>query len=539
MLKKKLMAKLVTILVFSLLYTSCGLSSTSGRSDNQASQQAKAPAEANGSQITSMKFSESLSISDQAMAAEQPQPQVYNTEEYGAYEERGFVSPLSEPLSTFSIDVDTASYANIRRFITNGEQVPKDAVRIEEMINYFSYDYPQPEGEVPFSVYTEISQSPWQKENKLLMIGLQGKEIEMEAIPPSNLVFLIDVSGSMQDANKLPLVKQAFLMLTENLRPGDRISIVTYAGSESVLLNGVEGNQKIEISEAIQNLDAGGSTAGARGIETAYEIAQSHFIEGGNNRVILATDGDFNVGISSEGELTQLIEDKRKNGVYLSVLGFGTGNIKDNKMEALADNGNGNYAYIDSALEAKKVFVEEMGGTLFTIAKDVKLQIEFNPTKIKGYRLIGYENRMLNAEDFENDAKDAGEMGAGHRVTALYEIIPAGSDQEVQENNLKYHEKQSGLSNEWLNIQIRYKHPDENESQLLTCPIDDTYYHETMSENLAFASSVAEFGLLLRESAYKGNANYENIYGRIINLSGTRNDVYKAEFLNMVKAFVE
>lgn len=463
---------------------------------------------------------------------------IFNTEEYNKITERGFVSALKEPLSTFSIDVDTASYSNVRRYLQNGLEVPQDAVRIEEMVNYFRYDYPKPQGEEPFSVYTEISDCPWNEKSKLLLIGLRGKEIDISDMPPGNLVFLIDVSGSMEDYNKLPLVKKALVMLVENLRPQDRISIVTYAGGDSVVLEGVSGDKKLEITEAIEYLEAGGATAGARGIETAYEIAKKYFINNGNNRVILATDGDFNVGVSSEGELTRLIKKKRKEGVYLSVLGFGQGNIKDNKMEALADNGNGNYAYIDSDLEAKKVLVEEMGGTLLTIANDVKIQVEFNPEKVKEYRLVGYENRMLNNEDFHDDTKDAGEMGAGHRVTALYEIIPLAEGERVEENDLKYQYSVTKGSDEWLNVQIRYKDPGAELSRLLSFPVDEGQVNSIMSDNLAFASAVAEFGLLLRDSEYKGNSSFENVYGRIANLPGIKEDPYKAEFMEMVKGLM-
>lgn len=515
------------LLVLSFLLTSCGQSNMA-----VAPSSSTQPRYSKNSAVE-IQFSESMADGITLTGGD------FNTEEYNKITERGFVSAYKEPLSTFSIDVDTASYANVRRYLQNGQQVPQDAVRIEEMINYFKYDYPKPQGEVPFSVHTEVSACPWNKESKLLLIGLQGKEIDVSDMPPNNLVFLIDVSGSMLDYNKLPLVKQALLMLVENLRPKDRISIVTYAGSDSVVMEGVSGDNKIEITEAIEFLEAGGSTAGAKGIETAYNIAKKNFIKEGNNRVILTTDGDFNVGVSSEGELTRLIEKKRSEGVYLSVMGFGQGNIKDNKMEALADNGNGNYAYIDSVLEAKKVLVEEMGGTLLTIAKDVKLQVEFNPEKVKEYRLVGYENRMLNNEDFQDDTKDAGEMGAGHRVTALYEIIPLAEGEKVEGNDLKYQSSTIKGSNEWLTVQIRYKNPDEEASQLLTYPVDESNLKNVMSDNLAFASAVAEFGLLLRDSQYKGNSNFENVFGRVVNLPGTKTDPYKAEFLDMVKALMK
>ena len=334
----------------------------------------------------------------------------FNTEEYNYISENGYKTTVKEPLSTFSVDVDTASYSNLRRYINSGQQIPADAVRIEEMLNYFSYDYPEPENGDPFSVTTEYSDCPWNEDNRLLLIGLQAKEIDFSRRPPSNLVFLLDISGSMYSDDKLPLVQKSFTMLAENLTQKDRVSIVTYAGYESVVLDGVSGDQTARIAAALDDLEAGGSTAGAAGIEKAYELARKNYISGGNNRVILATDGDLNVGISSEGELTRLIQEKKKDGVHLSVIGVGTGNLKDNKMEALADNGDGNYNYIDSIFEAKKVLVDEMGGTLVTVAKDVKIQVEFNPRYVSGYRLIGYENRLLNQEDFNDDKVDAGEI---------------------------------------------------------------------------------------------------------------------------------
>lgn len=530
MLKRKITALIPVLLMIAILFASCGKAQyapdTGAVPSAAPNKMSKTEYLISESGPDSLKYSNSSGYENISG---------FNTEEYNPIVERGFVSPLAEPMSTFSIDVDTASYANVRRFLMDGFTVPPDAVRIEEMINYFRYDYPNPDGDAPFSVTTEIGPCPWNEENKLLMIGLKGREVDIRDIPPSNLVFLIDVSGSMLAANKLPLVKEAFLLLVENLRPIDRISIVTYAGSESVVLNGATGEDKLAITRAIQDLGAGGSTAGARGILTAYKIAQENFIENGNNRVILATDGDFNVGVTSEGELVRLIEKEREKGIFLSVLGFGTGNIKDNKMEALADHGNGNYAYIDTILEARKVLVEEMGGTLLTIAKDVKLQVEFNPAKVKGYRLIGYENRMLNNEDFDDDTKDAGEMGAGHRVTALYEIIPADSAAEAANTGLKYQQTQVVESDEWLNIKIRYKEPDQDKSNLLSLAVDDSHENAIPSESFTFASSVAEFGMLLRDSKYKGQASYENIYGRLAGLPSVKSDPYKAEFLQLVK----
>ena len=383
----------------------------------------------------------------------------WNTEEYDAVHENIFHGALQNPLSTFSIDVDAASYSNMRRFINNGQRPPVDAVRIEEMVNYFDYSYQQPEGENPFRVYTEISSAPWNEKHKLVHIGLQGKIIPTENLPASNLVFLIDVSGSMESPNKLPLLKASFKMLVQQLRDQDRVAIVVYAGAAGLVLPSTSGSDKKTIIEALEKLEAGGSTAGGAGIQLAYAIAKQNFRQGGNNRVILATDGDFNIGESSNGGMERLIEQKRNDGIFLTVLGFGMGNYKDSKMEILADKGNGNYAYIDTILEAQKVLVNEFVGTLFTIAKDVKLQIEFNPTKVQAYRLIGYENRMLKSEDFNNDKKDAGELGSGHTVTALYEIIPQGVESEFYRiDELKYQTprvtKEANQSKELMTISL-------------------------------------------------------------------------------------
>lgn len=472
--------------------------------------------------------------------AEEVQPM--NTEEYNAVTESGFKNPQIEPLSTFSADVDTASYTNIRRFINlnNGQEVPEGAVRIEEMLNYFSYDYPEPQGDTPFSTSVEISDCPWNQNTKLMRIGLQTKKLDKQSMPDSNIVFLIDSSGSMESADKLPLVKSAFAMLTENMNPNDRISIVTYAGSSSTLIEGATAEQKDEIFDALYSINAYGSTNGSGGIETAYSLAEQYFIEDGNNRVILATDGDLNVGITSESELKKLVEKKRKSGIYLSVLGFGTGNIKDNKMETLADNGNGNYSYIDSESEAEKVLVNEMGGTLFTVAKDVKFQVEFNPSQVKGYRLIGYDNRLLQSSDFEDDSKDAGEIGAGHSVTVLYEVALTGSEQEIPEYNLEFSDNQNlqdSQRDELCKISTRYKPIDSDESILNETLIDNSYISDTPSDDFIFASSVAEFGMLLKNSEYKGNSSYEDIISRLGNLN--TNDTSKQEFLNLVKKVKE
>lgn len=457
----------------------------------------------------------------------------FQAEEYNYIEENGYKNVMDEPLSTFSVDVDTASYGNIRRMIRAGEEIPADAVRIEEMINYFHYDYPEPAGDEPFSVTTEYAPCPWNDDSRLLLIGLQAKEIDFSRRPASNLVFLLDVSGSMYSADKLPLVQKAFTMLTENLDERDRVSIVTYAGYESVVLDGVSGTQKAKIAAALEDLEAGGSTAGAAGIEKAYELAQKHFITGGNNRVILATDGDLNVGITSEGALTRLIQKKRESGVHLSVLGVGTGNLKDNKMEALADNGNGNYNYLDSIYEAKKVLVDEMGGTLITVAKDVKIQVEFNPAQVRGYRLVGYENRLLNQEDFDNDKIDAGEIGSGHSVTALYEIIPASGDSH--KTQLKYQTGNVPVeSSELLTVKLRYKAPNGNTSKLLEYPVEAAVYRDEPSLNLTFAGAVAEFGMLLRDSEYKGKADFDQVMELAESCVGRDSDDYRKEFLELV-----
>lgn len=461
----------------------------------------------------------------------------FNTEEYEAITENTFMSTVSDPLSTFSIDVDTASYSNIRRMINNGRDIPADAVRIEEMINYFDYSYPEPKDGEPFSVSTEITDCPWNADTKLMRIGLKSMDIDLSQRAPMNLVFLIDVSGSMKSEDKLPLVQKAFSILTEQLTPLDRISIVTYASGDKVVLEGADGNDREKIHRAINSLEASGSTAGSKGIITAYDIAHKYFIKGGNNRIILATDGDLNVGVTSQAELKALVEKKRDGGVFLSVLGFGQGNIKDNKMETLADNGNGAYSYIDSEREARKVLCKEMAASFITVAKDVKIQVEFNPAYIKGYRQIGYENRAMSAEDFSNDSKDAGEIGAGHTVTALYEIVLNDSKMEFASSNLKYSDpsalgKQNG---ELLMISVRYKAPDGDQSTLLTYPVTEQIYSQTMSEDMSFASAVTEFGMLLRDSAYKGSTTKDSILS-LVEKCDIANDEYKQEFVQLVKA---
>jgi len=480
--------------------------------------------------------------SEQAFAEPEGQPQM-NTEEYDAIHENIFHDALRNPLSTFSIDVDAASHSNVRRFINNGQRPPKDAVRIEEMVNYFTYQYEQPKNDDPFSVNTEISTAPWNPKHKLVHVGLQGKRIPTDNLPPSNLVFLIDVSGSMADPNKLPLLKSSFKMLVAELRPQDYVSMVVYAGAAGVVLEPTSGAEKNKILDALDRLEAGGSTAGGAGINLAYAIAKKNFKQGGNNRVILATDGDFNVGESSNGSMEQLIEGKRKDGVFLTVLGYGMGNYKDSKMEILADKGNGNYAYIDNLTEARKVLVNEFGGTLFTIAKDVKLQIEFNPTKVKAYRLIGYENRMLKSEDFNNDKKDAGELGSGHTVTALYEIIPVGVESEFFKiDELKYQtskiDPSAHKSDELMTIKLRYKKPDGEVSKLITHPlVDNNIPLAKTSENFRWSTSVAAFGMLLRDSEYVKGFTYDDVLQQAQSAKGNDPEGYRIEFINMVKSF--
>jgi Ca-activated chloride channel homolog len=465
-----------------------------------------------------------------------------NNEEYNKLVENKFLDTKKDALSTFSIDVDRASYSNIRRMLTEGNLPNQDAVRIEEIINYFDYNYPQPTGNDPVTINTEVADSPWNKGLKLVQIGIQAKKIETDKLPASNLVFLIDVSGSMSDPNKLPLVKASLNLLIDQLRDKDKVAIVVYAGAAGLVLPSTSGTEKDKIRTALENLYAGGSTAGGEGIKLAYKIAVDNFIKNGNNRVIMASDGDLNVGITSEEDLKNLIEKKRETGVFLSVMGFGMGNYKDNRMEALANKGNGNYAYIDNILEAQKVFIHEFGGTMFTVAKDVKLQLEFNPNYVKAYRLIGYENRLLQNEDFNNDKKDAGEMGSGHTVTAFYEIIPVGVKSQYLKSidNLKYQKTEKIIAetfnNEILTVKLRYKSPNENTSKLMEKVIDDKQkYFNTSSENFRFAAAVAEFGLILRNSDYKGEANYDQLIKLAKNAKGQDDEGYRAEFIKMVK----
>ncbi|GAB4163003.1 MAG: hypothetical protein Tsb0033_22700 [Winogradskyella sp.] len=463
----------------------------------------------------------------------------FENESYAVIQENDFESTSTSPLSTFSIDVDKASYSNIRRMINSGNYIEPDAVKIEEMVNYFNYTYPQPTGEHPFSINTEVVQTPWHNETQLVRIGLQGKTYTNEELPASNLTFLIDVSGSMSSQNKLPLLKSAFKLLVNQLREKDNVSIVVYAGAAGVILEPTSGNHKDKILKALDHLEAGGSTAGGEGIELAYKLAEKHFKKNGNNRVILATDGDFNVGASSDKAMEKLIEEKRKSGVFLSVLGFGYGNYKDSKLEILADKGNGNHAYIDNMQEAQKVFGKEFGGTLFTIAKDVKIQVEFNPKKVQGYRLIGYENRLLNDEDFVDDTKDAGELGSGHTVTALYEVIPVGVKTTYLKDmpDLKYTKTENldTYNDELFTVKFRYKKPD-GEKSIEMVHIQNTTITEA-SEDMNFASAVALYGMKLRHSKYDNNSDLNLVLELAEKGRGQDSEGYRAEFLRLVRAY--
>lgn len=455
---------------------------------------------------------------DYSESWDEPTPEFPSSnEDYKKYVEAGFKDPYKEPLSTFSVDVDTASYSNVRRLLEDGMFVPEDAVRAEEFINYFDYDYPDPEQGRVFGDYVELADCPWNPANKLMMIGIQGKRMESKEAPPSNLVFLIDSSGSMASRDKLPLVQTAFSMLAEKLTVNDRISIVTYAGSTDTRIAGASGKDKDAILDALYSITAAGGTNGEGGIEKAYKLAEKYFIKGGNNRVILATDGDLNIGASSEEELVELIKTKRDKGIYLSVLGFGTGNYKDDRLEAVADNGNGNYSYIDSVEEAERVLVKEMSGTLYTIANDVKVQVEFNPSQVKSYRLIGYDNRLMNAEDFYDDTKDAGEVGAGHSVTALYEVELANAGETYRGVSLEFaseHKEQPVEDDgrtELCKLSVTYKPVGESgdayESQLFGME----KYNKEPSQSLKLASAAAEFAMLLRNSEFKGKSDYEYV----------------------------
>lgn len=469
-----------------------------------------------------------------------------NSEGYAYKPENDFRTVRDNPLSTLSVDVDRASYSNIRRFIKEGQPIPPEAVRVEEMINYFDYNYPQPTGSDPIAIVTELIDCPWKRGHKLLHIGMQAKTVSTEKLPPSNLVFLIDVSGSMNQPNKLPLVKSAMKMLTSKLRAEDKVSIVVYAGNAGLVLPPTAGNNKRAIAKALDKLEAGGSTAGGAGIQLAYEAALKNFMKGGNNRIVLATDGDFNVGVSSEWELENMITQYRNKGIYLTCLGFGMGNYKDSKLETLADKGNGNYAYIDDKDEAEKTLVKEFGGTIFTIAKDVKAQIEFNPQYVQSYRLVGYENRVLNNQDFKDDKKDAGDMGSGHTVTMLYEIVPANYRKEKKDDiNLKYSgrditEDLVPGDYEMATVKFRYKRPNSNTSSEMQRVIGaNTKRLDMASNNVRFAASVAMFGMYLKNSPHKGVTNYNMILNLAQSAIGEDKEGYRKEYITLVEQVKE
>jgi Ca-activated chloride channel family protein len=524
--RKKVMLHFFTIslIVYGLSIVSCG----SGRNANYEGGQQY--------DMSKMAVSEEMPPPPPSAPDDDEKKDNFNTESYDKIVENPFVSPISTPLSTFSVDVDRASYANVRRYLNNNQLPPPDAVRIEEMINYFDYSYPLPTGKEPFSVNLELGICPWNANHQIIAIGLKGKEVEVKNVPSSNLVFLLDVSGSMDEPNKLPLLKQSFKILIEKLRPSDKVAIVVYAGAAGCVLPSTSCKEKEKIFKAFDDLQAGGSTAGGDGIKLAYKIAKENFIKGGNNRVILATDGDFNVGESSDAAMERLIEQKREEGVFLTVLGFGMGNYKDSKMEKLSNAGNGNYAYIDNIIEAQKTLGKEFFGTIYTIAKDVKIQIEFNPAKVKAYRLIGYENRMLKAEDFNDDKKDAGDIGSGHTVTALYEIIPAGSKEEVPGiDDLEYQKNQVLSSNDIMTLKLRYKEPQDTVSQLIKQKVGDGDFKKELSENLKWATSVTEFALILRDSKFKGKSSFSHIIEMAQNNKGTDPDGYRSEFVKLVK----
>jgi Ca-activated chloride channel family protein len=465
----------------------------------------------------------------------------HNTEEYDHISENEFKGVKDNPLSTFSIDVDTASYANVRRYVTGSQLPPRDSVRIEEMINYFDYDYPQPRGEHPFSITTEISACPWNSDNRLIHIGLQGKSLDFENLKPCNLVLLVDSSGSMSDPNKLPLLKQSLKMLLKELSAKDRIAIVAYAGSAGLVLPSTPASRADVIINALESLNAGGSTAGGEGIVLAYQVAKQNLIREGNNRVILCTDGDFNVGTSSTGDLVRLIEEKRKDDIYLTICGFGMGNYKDGRMEQISNAGNGNYFYIDSIREAQKVFVKQMRANMYTIAKDVKIQIEFNPAVVKSYRLVGYENRILAKEDFNDDKKDAGELGAGHTVTALYEIVPAGTKGDAPSvDPLKYQttsvKPDAARSDEIMTLKLRYKPIKEDTSRLITVPVKDSGMKlEKTSDNFRFSAAVAGYGMILRDSKFKNALTLKDVVRLAKGSLGKDSEGYRKDFVSMVE----
>ena len=486
----------------------------------------------------------SLAVSEMTPAAP-ARTRGFNTEAYDRVVDNDYLAVVENPLSTFSIDVDTASYANMRRFLKSGHRPPRDAVRIEELVNYFPYRYAAPkDAATPFAASMEVASAPWNPSHRLVRIGLKGREIPESERPALNLVFLLDVSGSMDEPNKLPLVKESMRLLIEKLKPTDRVAITVYAGASGLALPSTSASKKQEILAALDELRAGGSTNGAMGIQLAYDIAKANFIEGGANRVVLCTDGDFNIGVTNQGDLTRLIEEKAKSGVFLTVLGFGMGNYKDSTLEKLADKGNGNYGYVDNAAEAKKLLADQLSGTLVTIAKDVKLQVEFNPAVVKSYRLIGYENRMLKKEDFNNDKIDAGEIGAGHTVTALYEVVPVGVESPMDGvpavDPLKYPTGKAGQFNpsaEMLTLKVRYKAPTSDVSSKLEFPlVDSGAEFAAASQDFKFAAAVASFGMILRESPHKGAVTYDSVLGWAEGGLGEDIGGYRHEFIDLVKS---
>jgi len=533
---KKPISYFFSFILFASLFA-CGNMNNTGLSDKNAKQEINSPV----SEMSKDEASGMVIEAEPGIISDDETSTNFNTEEYDKIVENEFKDAKQNPLSTFSIDVDNASYSNVRRYLTDSQLPPANAVRIEEMINYFDYEYPDASGEHPFSFITEIGECPWNKENKLIHIGIQGKKLDYNTLKPCNLVFLIDASGSMEDNNKLPLLKKSLRMLLDNLNDRDRVAIVAYAGAAGLVLPSTQASSKDKIIEALDNIMAGGSTAGGQGIQLAYEVAVKNYIKGGNNRVILATDGDFNVGTSSTGELVDMINEKRKSDIYLTILGFGMGNYKDGRMEQISNSGNGNYFYIDNIKEAEKVFVKEMRANMFTIAKDVKIQIEFNPAFVKGYRLIGYENRVMAAEDFNDDTKDAGELGAGHTVTALYEIIPVGSSQEVKTyDNLKYQNQGTNSystgSDEIMTLKFRYKPLDSE----VSIPIEVAVKNQTQkladcSNNFRFSASVATFGMLLRDSKFKGTSTFEMATNLAKGAITADEMGYKQEYLGLIK----
>ncbi len=538
---KKTVMTIIAVILATMMLASCSIkehetsASEDSNYDNGIGQEVKVEVEAEEGEST--RYQNEAAVDE---VSEEMYIYRESGEEYGEFSESPFYNAHNVPLSTFSIDVDTASYANIRRFLNDGDLPYPDAVRVEECINYFDYDYDKPRGNDPYSINVEMAQCPWESENYLLMVGINAKELDKDELPASNIVFLVDVSGSMNSSDKLPLLKNGLKMMVDNLGEDDIISLVTYSGDVSVRLEGVSGADKKKIKREIDKLSSGGSTAGGAAMEMAYDIAAENYIDDGNNRIIMATDGDFNVGISSESKLERFIENKRDEGVFLSILGFGTGNIKDNKMELLADKGNGNYSYIDSAQEANKVLVEEMASTVYTLAKDVKIQVEFNPANVKAYRLIGYDNRRLNDEDFNDDTKDAGEMGLGQSVTVFYEIVPQGAEPDIDplrygENEEENEEKAQPTDYEWLYIKTKYKNPDEDTSEEnIELAVTEDDITSRPSDNFLFGSSVAEFAMILKDSAYC-NGDIDDVIDRAKEGRGYDDSGYRAEFIRLVQ----